>query len=200
MRYKPTRSDHPTRGEEREFLSRAWRHRVQPWRDAQGTLIGWKRERQGRASNRMLLLHGNGGDALMRIYLMDALGGQDQRRKWDSFSLEYPGYGSRGGSANQVEIVAAANTALNERLGNDSRPLYIAGESLGSGVACLLAAKHPNEVRGLLLITPSTRIADVAANQFPLFPVRLLLQDKYAAAQALKSYCGPGRRSPGRKR
>jgi pimeloyl-ACP methyl ester carboxylesterase len=178
---------HPSRSEESEMLGRAGQHWVQPWRDAQGTLIGWKRQGQEGAPNRMLLLHGNAGDALSRTYLMEALSG---RPAFDFYSLEYPGYGSRAGSANQSEIVAAANAALMELVESDRRPLYIAGESLGSGVACLLAGQHPDKVDGLLLITPFTSIADVAASQFPIFPVRLVLQDNYEAAQALKSYSG----------
>ena len=145
----------------------------------------------------MLLLHGNGGDALSRTYLMDALGSQGEQGKrpdFDFYSLEYPGYGSRGGNANQSEIVAAAEAALSELLKpdktRDNRPLYLVGESLGSGVACLLAAKNPGEVRALLLITPYTSTTDVAASEFPLFPVRLALQDTYEAQQALKSYSG----------
>lgn len=193
----------PTRGPQSEYLQRAVQQKVQPWHGAKGTLIGWKREgqEQKRAAHRMLLLHGNGGDALSRTYLMDALSynaSESQgisekaaRPDIDFYSLEYPGYGCRGGNANQNEIVAAALAALNELLKQDKRPLYIAGESLGSGVACLLSAQHPKEVRGLLLITPYTSIADVAASQFSMFPVRLVLQDKYEAAHALKSYSGP---------
>ncbi len=181
---------HPTRGQESEFLALAPQHKVQPWRDAQGALIGWKREAPEPAQNRMLLLHGNGGHALTRTYFMDGLGAQRDGKEWDFYCLEYPGYGWREGQANQSEIVAAANAALNQLLKNDPRPLYIAGESLGTGVACLLAAQHPRDVRGLFLVTPYTSTADVAASRFPMFPVRLVLQDKYEAAAALKKYSG----------
>ncbi len=139
----------------------------------------------------MLILHGNGGHAIMRTYLMDGLGALREGQAWDFYCLEYPGYGSRGGNANQTEIIAAADTAVKELRKDDTRPLYLTGESLGSGVACLLAAKHPRDVRGLFLITPFTSTADVAAGLFPMFPVRLVLQDKYEAAKALKSYSGP---------
>jgi alpha-beta hydrolase superfamily lysophospholipase len=41
-----------------------------------------------------------------------------------------------------------------ELLTDDARPLFLTGESLGSGVACLLAAKYWDAIRGLFLITP----------------------------------------------
>jgi pimeloyl-ACP methyl ester carboxylesterase len=78
-----------------------------------------------------------------------------------------------------------------QELLQDSRPLFIAGESLGTGVACLLAAKHPDKVRGLFLATPYTSTTDVAQGRFPIFPVSLVMQDRYEAARALRKYRGP---------
>jgi pimeloyl-ACP methyl ester carboxylesterase len=182
---------HPHRGDESEFLALAPQFTVLPWRDSQGALIGWKREGQKPAKNRMLILHGNGGHALTRTYLMDGLGAQDEGTAWDFYCLEYPGYGWRAGNANQADIVAAADAAVNELLKNDARPLYLAGESLGSGVACLVAARHPRQVRGLFLVTPYTSAVDIAVGRYPIFPVRLVMQDTYEAAAALNEYSGP---------
>jgi pimeloyl-ACP methyl ester carboxylesterase len=180
----------PQRGEEKELLANASQHKVQPWRDKQGNLIGWKREAPKPAYNRMLILHGNAGYALSRTYLMDGFERQSDGKAWDFYCLEYPGYGSRQGEVNQSSIVAAASEAVSELLTDDARPLFLTGESLGSGVACLLAAKYWDAIRGLFLITPYTSTVDIAASQYPIFPVRLVLQDKYEAAKALKSYSG----------
>lgn len=139
----------------------------------------------------MLVLHGNGGHALSRTYFMDGLGALENGNAWEFYLLEYPGYGWRKGSANQSEIVAAADDAVRLLLKADARPLFLTGESLGSGVACLLAAKHPREIEGLFLVTPYTSTADIAAGRFPMFPTRLAMQDKYEAAKALKAYSGP---------
>lgn len=181
---------HPEMGEEKTFLASAPQHNVQPWRDARGVLIGWKRA-NSKARNRMLILHGNGGHALSRTYFMDGLGLLGDKNEWDFYALEYPGYGWRSGSSNETEIVNAANDALEELLKEDSRPLFITGESLGTGVACLLAGKHPKQIRGLFLATPYTSTVDVAVGRFPIFPTRLVMQDKYEAAAALKEYSGP---------
>jgi pimeloyl-ACP methyl ester carboxylesterase len=181
---------HPQRGAEAEYLARASQERVQPWRDDNGTLIGWKKT-PPHAQNRMLILHGNGGDALARTILMEGLGALHNGNLWEFYCLEYPGYGWRHGNASQTTIVAAGDEALRELLKNDAPPLFLTGESLGTGVACLLAAKHPQQIRGLFLITPYTSTADVAAGRFPIYPVRLVMQDTYEAARALRAYSGP---------
>jgi hypothetical protein len=181
---------HPERGDEKRFLELAKDEKVQPWRDAQNNLIGWHRVLDVPAKNRLLILHGNGGHALTRTYFMDGLGALDNGATWEFYALEYPGYGWRDGQHTEAEIVADAEKALQLLTKNNSRPVFIAGESLGTGVACLLAAKYPGKVRGLFLVTPFTSTVDVAQGRFIVFPVGLALQDKYRAADALKKYNG----------
>ena len=178
---------HPNIGAEAGFLAKAKAHGVRPWRDESGKLIGWKRENMG-AKKKMLILHGNGGDALSRTYLMD---GFEKIGGWDFYVLEFPGYGWREGAATESTIMAAANDALKELQRKDDRPIFAGGESLGTGVACLLAAKNPDAIQGLFLVTPYTSTSDVAEGRFPFFPVRLLMQDRYDATRALKEYSGP---------
>ena len=44
---------------------------------------------------------------------------------------------------------------------------------------------------GLLLVTPFTSLADVAAHHYPLLPVRALLSENYDSVEALSHYRGP---------
>lgn len=69
--------------------------------------------------------------------------------------------------------------------------MFLLGESLGSGVACALAGQHPDQIAGLLLITPFTAMADVAAVHYPFLPVGLFLRDRFDSARALTRYRGP---------
>ena len=55
--------------------------------------------------------------------------------------------------------------------------MVVVGRSLGSGIALQVAATRRAE--RLVLVTPYASIAELAAAQFPLFPVGLLLQDRY---------------------
>jgi len=53
----------------------------------------------------------------------------------------------------------------------------VMGRSLGSGVAVWLASQRP--VSQLILVTPFNSLQEIAAAQFPYFPVRWLLLDRY---------------------
>jgi pimeloyl-ACP methyl ester carboxylesterase len=179
---------HPDKGDEKKFLAAAAKLGILPWRNARGQLIGWKRISQKPTKNRMLVLHGNGGNALSRTYLLD---GFETTGNWDFYLLEYSGYAWRGENPNQNGIFDSAQAALQQLMDEEKTPVFIAGESLGTGVACLLAGKMPRAVRGLFLITPYTATVDVAAGRYPIFPVRFLMKDQYQAAAALREYSGP---------
>jgi uncharacterized protein len=162
---------------------------LQAWRDNAGEAIGWKSPGDHNARYRMLVFHGNAGYALDRDYFVTglrALGNQ-----WDVFLFEYPGYGAREGTPSEVNFKATATQALEVLLAVDSRPVFITGESLGSGVASFLASNFPNEVAGLLLVTPFSSLADVAAHHYPFLPVRTLLSERYDSREALSHYAGP---------
>ncbi len=92
------------------------------------------------------------------------------------YFLEYRGYGKSKGKPNQKDIIEDAIKLYDEVKKRHSR-IYIIGRSLGSGVAQFVANKK--EVDKLILVTPYSSIEDVAKNRFPIFPVSLLLKDKY---------------------
>jgi fermentation-respiration switch protein FrsA (DUF1100 family) len=55
--------------------------------------------------------------------------------------------------------------------------IILYGESLGSGVAIQVAAEK--KVRGIVLDSPFTSIAELAAQIYPWLPINLLLKDRY---------------------
>lgn len=180
----------PTTAPEREALAIASASRIEPWRDAGGAIIGWKRPpRAGvRAANRLVVFHGNAGMALDREYFIDGFERLDGGRLWEVYLFEYPGYGARSGSPSQQTFCAAGGDALAALRAADSRPIYLLGESLGSGLACALA---PRDIPGLVLITPFRRLWEVAAHHYPFLPVRMILRDPWDNMAALHSYTGP---------
>ncbi len=179
---------HPDKGEELMFEGEAKAQGLLPWRSADGKLIGWKRISTTPAKKRLLIFHGNGGNAITRVDLTE---GWNKLGGWDFYFLEYPGYAWREGPPSETAIIDSAKVALEELLHKDKTPVYIAGESLGTGVACIIAASKPDAIQGLFLITPYTSTTDVAAGRLPFFPVRLMMQDRYEAAEALRGYHGP---------
>ena len=162
---------------------------LQTWRDNAGEAIGWKSPGDPNARYRMLVFHGNAGYALNRDYFVTGL--RARGSQWDVFLFEYPGYGARKGTPSEVNFKATATQALEALLAIDSRPVFITGESLGSGVASFLASTFPNDVAGLLLVTPFSSLTDVAAHHYPLLPVRILLSERYESREALSHYGGP---------
>lgn len=94
------------------------------------------------------------------------------------FLLHYRGYGRSVGKPTEADIAGDA-LALFDQVHRQHPQVTVIGRSLGSGVATRLASQRP--AARLVLITPYDSIEDIAAARFRLFPVRLLLVDKYAS-------------------
>jgi pimeloyl-ACP methyl ester carboxylesterase len=182
----------PFYGTETGMLAKAVELGCQPWRDAHGAVIGWKSARNGPpAANRLVIFHGNAGYALMRTQYLAGFGNLDGGRLWEVYLFEYPGFGARSGNLGQDSFTAAGLQALQTLKEADPRPIYLLGESLGSGLACTLAQRKPQDVAGLFLLTPYARMTDVAAHRFGFLPVRLMIRDTWDNAAALRDYRGP---------
>lgn len=88
----------------------------------------------------------------------------------------YRGYGRSTGSPSEGALCADA-IVLVDRILPDHPELVVIGRSLGSAVAMHVASRRP--VARLVLVTPFDSLANVAARHYPVFPVRLLLRDRY---------------------
>jgi pimeloyl-ACP methyl ester carboxylesterase len=107
----------------------------------------------------------------------------------DVYILEYPGFGPRPGSPSQRSLFQAAADAMD--LLKKEGPVYLMGESLGTGVAAYIAGTYPELVRGVLLIAPYNNLSGVAQYHMPIFPVKWMLWDRFASETYLKNYHGP---------
>lgn len=182
----------PTHATEEAVVVEAQQHGLEAWRTARGETIGWRRPgREGRAANRLLVFHGNAGYALNRWYYVTGFGALHGGRTWDVHLFEYPGYGARPGKRGEASFKTAAAEALATLRAEDSRPIFVLGESIGSGPACALLAAHPQQIAGACLVTPFARLGDVAAHHYPFLPIRLILRDRWDNVAALANY--PGR-------
>jgi pimeloyl-ACP methyl ester carboxylesterase len=92
------------------------------------------------------------------------------------FLLHYRGYGGSSGKPTETALVADA-LALFDKVHAEHPNTVVVGRSLGSGVAVHVASLRP--VARLVLVTPYDSLQELAARQFPWFPVRWLLQDKF---------------------
>jgi pimeloyl-ACP methyl ester carboxylesterase len=92
------------------------------------------------------------------------------------YLLHYRGYAGSTGKPSEAALVGDA-VLLYDEVAAAHPEVVVLGRSLGSGVALQLASRRP--VSRLVLVTPFDSIVDLAAQQYPVFPVRWLLQDKY---------------------
>lgn len=177
----------PERFELLDGLARSSRLGLAPWLDPAGGLRGWRRPRGpgGAPRARLLVLHGNAGSALDRFAYLEAL----QPRGVEVVLLEYPGYGARPGPPTQQALTAAAVEAV-DALAAEGAPVWLLGESLGSGVAAAATARRPSLVRGLLLVTPFAELVAVARHHYPFLPGWLLV-DRWAPLRDLAGWRGP---------
>jgi pimeloyl-ACP methyl ester carboxylesterase len=90
--------------------------------------------------------------------------------------LHYRGYGGSAGSPTEADIAADA-AGLFDKVHAQHPDVIVIGRSLGTGVAARLASTRP--VAKLVLVTPYDSLLGIAQRQFPMFPVRWLLVDKY---------------------
>jgi pimeloyl-ACP methyl ester carboxylesterase len=96
------------------------------------------------------------------------------------YLLHYRGYGGSAGAPSEAALLEDAR-ALFDQVHATHADVLAMGRSLGSGVAVRLAAERP--VSRLVLVTPYDSLQGLAAQQFPMFPVRWLLRDKFDSGQ-----------------
>ncbi len=123
----------------------------------------------------ILYFHGNGGSLANRTHRFRAF----VDKGFGIAVLSYRGYGGSGGSPTEKDNVADA-IAYHDHLvegGLKAENIIVFGESLGSGVAVQLLAER--RAAGLVLDSPFSSVADVAAAKFWWMPVRYLLWDTY---------------------
>jgi pimeloyl-ACP methyl ester carboxylesterase len=135
----------------------------------------------------VLVFHGNAGAALHRTYYIEAL----QRLGFRVLIAEYPGYGAREGSPSEAALIEDGIATAKQALQAYKEPLFLCGESLGSGVAAGVAASHQVPIRGLLLITPFDTMAKVAQRHYWFLLARWLVRDKFDNVARLRGFKGP---------
>jgi pimeloyl-ACP methyl ester carboxylesterase len=92
------------------------------------------------------------------------------------YLLHYRGYGGSSGTPSEAAIQQDALVLFDQVHARHANTAVV-GRSLGTGVAVRLASRRP--VSRLVLVSPFNSLQELAARQFPYFPVRWLLTDKY---------------------
>ncbi len=159
---------------------------LQPWPSANGLRGVTSKIPLTSAKGTVLVFHGNAGAALHRTYYIEAL----QRLGYRVIIAEYPGYGVRGGSPSEKVLVEDGIVTAKKVLDEFKEPLFLCGESLGSGVVSGIVASGKVPAKGLLLVTPFDAMAEVAQHHYWYFLAKWLILDKYDNVSKLRNYKG----------
>ena len=100
-----------------------------------------------------------------------------------SYLMDYRGFGSSTGVPSEKALYKDA-LALYDAVVKKHKRISIGGRSLGSGIATYVAAHR--KVSKLALITPYDSIVAVAQEKYPLYPVSLLLKERYDSLSRVK--------------
>lgn len=135
----------------------------------------------------IVLLHGNGEFAWQHADTARTL----RQHGFRTFLYEYPGYSGRPGSPSELTIVPEVRAVVRSLDGAGLGPVYLWGQSLGSGVAAAACADGSLPVHGLILITPWDTLPNVGAAHYPFIPVRWLMIDRYDSIANLARFAHP---------
>jgi len=160
---------------------------LERWSSSSGKALGWKKLMTSQpAQGQVLVTHGNACCAFQCGHYAEVI---QQTAPLDVYVVEYPGYGDSPGSPSEATLEQSAGEALQQLPTNS--PVYLVGESLGTGVATYLAGAFPDRVKGVALLAPYNELTDVAQAHIRIFPVSWILCDRFPAEDYLRKYDGP---------
>ena len=135
----------------------------------------------------ILFLHGNAGNLDNRIDKLNSLGSMDI----NFLIISWRGYSGNPGNPSEAGLYKDALSGiewLNKKgISNDRIILY--GESLGTAITTEIAQNK--NFAGIILEAPFTSMVDMGQKIYPIFPVRLLLKDKYESKNKIKNIKSP---------
>lgn len=94
----------------------------------------------------------------------------------DIAALNYRGFAKSEGIPNQTKLFSDS-LEIYDRFKSKYKNIIIVGRSLGCSVATHLSSKR--ESKGLILITPTDSLLEIAKNRYPIFPIELLLKNTF---------------------
>jgi uncharacterized protein len=134
----------------------------------------------------VIYFHGNGGSLRLRGERLARLTADGT----GLVALSYRGFGGSTGAPTEQGLIYDAETAY--RFATERYPgrrIVLWGESLGTGIAVAVAASRP--VAGVILESPYTSTADVAAALYWFMPVRLLMKDQFRSDAQVSRISAP---------
>ena len=96
------------------------------------------------------------------------------------YLVPYRGYGGNPGQVTEENLYRDALN-LFDTIKPNYKNISLIGRSLGTGVATYVAAKR--NIKKLILVTPYDSIVKLAQDNYSMFPVSLLIKDRFDSAE-----------------
>ena len=136
------------------------------------------------ANKLIVFYHGNAGSACDRAFLKTLL----EENKHSVIFVEYTGYSNDSRTPTKSLLEENVKHIMEFIQTQDMEQVIVIGESIGSAMACFHTTQM--NVNKLLLLSPFETLVNLVQEKYPLFPVSLLLKDKYNNRKTLNSFSG----------
>ena len=150
-------------------------------------LLAWYHKKDIKKYKTILYLHGNAGSLENRIHKINHF----NNININFLLLAWRGFSGNEGKPTEQGLYQDARSAvkwlINE--GAIEENIVIYGESLGTGVATEIAQNK--NFAGVILESPFTSMIDLGKKHYPIFPIKLLLKDKYESEKKIKNLKSP---------
>lgn len=103
--------------------------------------------------------------------------------EYSVYLISYRGYGNSTGTPTEANLYHDAESVY-DTIAKQHGSVAVMGRSLGSGIATYIATKR--SIEKLILVTPYDSIENVAKESYWMFPVSLLIKDKFPSWQRAK--------------
>ena len=150
-------------------------------------LLAWYHEKDIEKYKTILFLHGNAGSLENRIHKINHFNDMDV----NFLIVAWRGFSGNEGKPTENGLYIDAKSAVKwlTNKGVNEKDIIIYGESLGTGVGTEIAQNK--NFAGIILESPFTSMVAAAKSNYPIFPIRLLLKDKYESDKKIKNIKSP---------
>ena len=153
---------------------------------SENKLVSWYFEKNSDYKT-ILFFHGNAGKLDNRVYKLNEL----SKLEINYLIIAYRGFSGNEGKPTEGGLYEDAKSAkiwLNNN-GVKDKDIILYGESLGTAVAVDLASKHT--FAGIILESPFTSMTRLAQKYYPIFPVKIILKDKFDSINKIQKINSP---------
>ena len=150
-------------------------------------LLAWYHEKDIENYKTILFLHGNAGSLENRIHKINHFNDMDV----NFLIISWRGFSGNKGQPTEEGLYKDAKSGVDwlKNKGIRKENIIIYGESLGTGVATEIAQN--NKFAGVILESPFTSMVAAGKSKYPIFPIKLLLKDKFESDKKIQNIKSP---------